>query len=281
MVNALLLGLNQVLIKLVNDGLQPVFQAGLRSVFAMLLIVAFALLMKRRLSIRDGTLMYGIICGLVFALEFIVLFSSLDFTSVARVSILFYTMPVWLAIGAHFLLPGERLTPMRVAGLTLCVTGMVVALMDRVGADDENRLLGEVLAIAAGICWAVIVLLVRGTALKKSSPEMQLIYQLGVSAVVLLPLSLLFGDLIREMTWTLTLIFAFQVVVVVAVGFTIWFWVLSVYPASATASYGFLAPLFGVFFGWLILDEQLTLAILAALVLVCAGIVLINRKPAA
>ena len=31
---AMVMGLNQVVIKVVNDGMQPVFQAGLRSLFA-------------------------------------------------------------------------------------------------------------------------------------------------------------------------------------------------------------------------------------------------------
>lgn len=40
----------------------------------------------------------GAWAGLLFAAEFICLFTALDLTSVARVSILFYSMPVWLAI---------------------------------------------------------------------------------------------------------------------------------------------------------------------------------------
>ena len=35
---AMVMGLNQVVIKVVNDGMQPVFQAGLRSLFAFLVV---------------------------------------------------------------------------------------------------------------------------------------------------------------------------------------------------------------------------------------------------
>ena len=65
---------------------------------------------------------------------------------------------------------------------------------------------------------------------------------------------------------------------VVAVGFTVWFWLLSVYPASGMASYAFLTPLFGVLFGWLMFGEQLTVGLVIALALVGAGIWLVNRK---
>lgn len=280
MLQAGLLGLNQVLIKMVNAGLQPVFQAGLRSACAIIPILLFALIIRRKLSMTDGTFPYGIGCGLLFSIEFVVLFLALDYTTVARVSVLFYTMPVWFTIAASFLLPGESLTRGRIIGLGLAVCGIVIAMFDRMDGAVEGRLLGDFLALCASVCWAAIALMCRATPLKKSSPEMQLLYQLSVSAIVLLPLSYLFGEQIREMTPVLGWIFAFQVFVVVAFGFSLWFWILSVYPASATASYSFLAPVFGVFFGWLILDEKISLAIAAALVLVCLGIVLINTQGA-
>ena len=70
----------------------------------------------------------------------------------------------------------------------------------------------------------------------------------------------------------------FQVVIVVAGGFLVWFWVLTIYPASDMASFGFLTPAFGVIFSWLILDEAISFTILGALVLISAGIVLINFR---
>jgi drug/metabolite transporter (DMT)-like permease len=45
------------------------------------------------------------------------------------------------------------------------------------------------------------------------------------------------------------------------------------------ASFSFLTPVFGVLFGWLILGDELTYSILAALILVGIGITLVNYKP--
>jgi drug/metabolite transporter (DMT)-like permease len=66
---------------------------------------------------------------------------------------------------------------------------------------------------------------------------------------------------------------------VVCFGFLIWFWVLSVYPASSMASFSFLSPVFGVIFGWLILGEKIDETIIIALLLVSLGVILVNRKP--
>ena len=96
---SLLMGLNQVMIKLVNAGMQPVFQAGLRSACAVLPVLAFALLTRKRLSLTDGSFWPGMLAGIFFAVEFLLLFQAIEYTSVARVSVFFYTMPFWVSGG--------------------------------------------------------------------------------------------------------------------------------------------------------------------------------------
>lgn len=277
-----LLGLNQVMVKLVNAGLQPVFQAGLRSVCAFFPVLVYALIMRKKLSISDGSFWPGVLCGLFFSAEFMLLFSALEFTTVSRASVFFYTMPFWVAVFGHFLIPGERLTLLRIAGLALAIFGIALALLGRPTEESvtsDTVLIGDLMCLLAACGWAGIALVARASRLSNATPEMQLLYQLVVSAVVLVPLSLFFGDWVRDMTPFLTGVFIFQVLMVVCVGFLTWFWVLSVYPASDMASFSFLTPLFGVLLGWLILDEKITGSVVIALILVCCGLVMVNYKP--
>lgn len=91
---ALLLAFNQVVIKVTNDGLQPVFFAGLRSVGA---VVCIWLWMRWRgipLRFEKGTRAAGFAIGCVFSFEFLCLFVALDLTAVSRASVIFYSMPV-------------------------------------------------------------------------------------------------------------------------------------------------------------------------------------------
>ena len=274
-----LLGLNQVLVKLVNAGMHPVFQAGLRSACAFFPVLLFALFMRRKLVLRDGSLWPGILAGCLFALEFTLVFIGLDYTSVARASVLFYTMPIWVALAAHFFIPGELLTPRRVLGLCLACLGVVLALIYNSDPASDKAFVGDMFCLAGSFLWAAIALLARTTRLSQSSPEMQLLYQLAVSAPLLILGALWIGETWREPTVFVLGVFAFQVLVVVSVGFLAWFWVLSIYPASDMAVYSFLAPVFGVLFGWLILGEGLGINVLIALVLVSVGIALVNLKP--
>ena len=274
-----LLGFNQVVIKVVNGGIQPVFAAGLRSAGAVLCVGLYVALRRQRLAVDASHIVPGLGIGLTFGVEFLCLFIALDLTSVSRVSVIFYTMPVWLALLAHVLLPGERLTPVKFAGLILAFLGVAWALFAR-GDGAESSVVGDVLALIAALCWAAIALLARGTALKTASPQVQLLWQVTVSAVLLLLAAPFFGDLLRDPgplhAWGLL----FQIVAIATFGFLLWFWLLSVYPASSVASFGFLTPIFGVGFGWALLGEEVGPSLLGALALVAAGLWLTNRAPA-
>ena len=273
---SVLLGLNQALIKVVNEGFSPLFQSGLRSLCAFPIVLVIAMLWQRRLSLTDGSLPWGVLNGLLFTGEFALLFIALDYTTVVRVSLFFYVMPVWVTVGAHFLIPEEPLNRYKAAGLSCALLGIVLAFSGDLGQAGEDAWIGDVLALIGGMFWASIALLTR-LKLQGVSSEMNLLYQLGVSAVVLTIAALLVGSPIREPNLTILAVFSFQVVVIVSVGFLLWFWVLSIYPVSNMASFGLLSPIFGVFFGWLLFDDAITWVLFVALLLAGIGIVLVNR----
>ncbi|MFT7131815.1 MAG: drug/metabolite transporter (DMT)-like permease [Cyclobacteriaceae bacterium] len=275
-----LLGLNQALVKLVNDGFSPLLQGGLRSACAFLPVLIFAVVMRRRLSVTDGSLPWGILNGLFFSIEFGLLFIALDYSTVARVSLFFYMMPVWVTISAHFLIPEEPLNRNKVMGLSLAVIGVAIGFGGNLGEAGEDAWLGDLLALLAGMFWAAIAMLTR-LKLSHVSSEMNLLYQLFVSGILLTLLALFGGDPVREPTAMIYGILAFQVIAIVSIGFLVWFWILSTYPVSSMASFSLLTPIFGVFFGWQIFDDAVTPALGIALLLAGAGIVLINRPVAA
>jgi drug/metabolite transporter (DMT)-like permease len=273
---ALHLAFNQVVVKVTNGGFEPVFGAGLRSLGAMVVLLAWMKFRGIGWRLPRAAMTGAIISGLLFAIEFMCLFTALDFTSVSRTSIIFYSMPVWLALSAHFLLPGERLSGLRVVGLGLAMGGVVLALLDR--SSGQVSLLGDALALVAAICWAGIALCVRVTPLANVPPAQQLIWQLIVSAPILLIAAPLFGDLIRDVQLVHIAGMVFQIFAVASFGFLIWFWLMKLYPASSVASFSFLSPVFAVILGWLVLGETIGLQIWVALGLVALGIFLINRR---
>ena len=93
-------------------------------------------------------------------------------------------------------------------------------------------------------------------------------------------LSLWFGPFVRDFQVYHMGLLIFQIVCIASMGFLFWFWLLSIYPASSVASFSFLTPILGVVLGWALLGETLGPSILISLLLVCAGLVLINRPRA-
>ena len=276
---AIVLAFNQVVIKVTNDGFQPAFLAGLRSVGAIVLIWAWMTWRTQSVRLPRRLWPVGAWAGFLFAAEFICLFTALDLTSVARVSILFYSMPVWLAIFAHFLLPGEHLTPARALGLALAMAGVAWAVLER-DPVTGGSILGDVLAIVAALSWAAIAVTVRLSRLREETPETQLFVQQLVAAPILIGFGLWVGDPITNPTplhWAGVM---YQTVIVAFAGFLLWFYLVAKYSASGVASFSFLSPVFAVFMGWGILGERIGVGTWGALILVSLGLILINRKRA-
>ena len=276
---AIVLAFNQVVIKVTNDGFQPAFQAGMRSVGAIVLIWAWMTWKTQSVRLPRRLWPVGAWAGFLFAGEFTCLFTALDLTSVARVSILFYSMPVWLAIFAHFLLPGEHLTPARALGLALAMAGVTWAVLER-DPMTEGSLLGDILAIIAALSWAAIALTVRLSRLREETPETQLFVQQLVAAPILIGFGLWVGDPITNPTTLHWAGVIYQTVIVAFAGFLLWFYLVAKYSASGVASFSFLSPVFAVFMGWGILGERIGVGTWGALILVSLGLILINRKRA-
>ena len=274
---AIVLAFNQVVIKVTNDGFQPAFQAGMRSVGAIVLIWAWMMWKTQSVRLPRRLWLVGAWAGFLFAAEFICLFTALDLTSVARVSILFYSMPVWLAIFAHFLLPGEQLTSTRALGLALAMAGVTWAVLER-DPVTGGSILGDILAIIAALSWAAIALTVRLSRLREETPEAQLFVQQLVAAPILIGFGLWVGDPITDPTSLHWAGVMYQTVIVAFAGFLLWFYLVAKYSASGVASFSFLSPVFAVFMGWWILGERIGVGTWGALILVSLGLILINRK---
>jgi drug/metabolite transporter (DMT)-like permease len=275
-------GLNGVAAKLSNAGYNPVFLSLARSVIAGLLVFAWCRWRGIRLFEKDGTLLPGLLAGLLFGAEFVLIFVGLDYTTVARSSLLVNTMPFWVLLGAHFLL-GERMTTRKFMGLLLAFGGMVLVFSDKLSLPDANALTGDVLSLGAGILWAATSLVIKGTKLANASAEKLLLYQLAVAAVVATAALPFAGPVFREPDVMSTAALLFQAIYVVAFTYLLWFWLIRRYPAAGLASFTFLTPAFGVICGGVLLDEPLTARIFLALGLIAIGLIVVNRpaRPAA
>lgn len=278
---AALWGLNMVAVKVTSAGIPPVLQAGLRSALAALVVP----LLCRPLGLgfgdwrHGGTLAVGLLAGTIFAVEFIALYVGIGLTTASRGVVFLYGAPFWVALGTHWLVPGDRLTRAKAIGLGVAFGGLVLAFADglRVPAGPE-ALLGDLLCLVGGALWAATTVLVKASALRMAPPALVLQYQLVVSAPLLLLASTVLGE-----AWTIRptpLVlggFLYQAAGIAGASYLTWFWLVSRHSASRLAAFSVLTPVFGVLAGALLLGESLGAGFLLAVVLVALGLWLVNR----
>jgi drug/metabolite transporter (DMT)-like permease len=281
-------GLQQVAIKSTNSALPPIFQAGLRSAMAAILVWAWARARRTPLFRDDGTLGAGLLAGVLFASEFVCIFLGLTLTSASRMAVFLYTAPCFTALGLHWFVDGERMRRMQWMGIVVAFAGMTLAFADgftRVhgptGIATQVSTLaavtGDALGVLGGIAWAATTVVVRASRLAETSASKTLFYQLAVSAVVLLALAVGLGQAKVDTVTPIAIVsLGYQAVVVAFVSYLIWFWLLTRYIASRLSVFSFLTPLFGVTFGVLLLGESFSLRFLLAALMVLTGIALVN-----
>jgi drug/metabolite transporter (DMT)-like permease len=271
-------GFNQVATKLAIHDIPPLTQAAIRSAVAALLIAGWCRLRGIPMLARDGTLWFGLAAGVLFAAEFILIYQGLLYTTATRATLFIYLAPFFVVLGGRIVLPADRFGAAQWLGLALSFAGMLIAFGVPTPALDPRQLTGDLMMVAAALFWAATTLLIKASPLTRVSAEKVMLYQLVVSAPIMAAAAFFAGERIVQMPSAIALgALAYQTIWVVSVTFVVWFALVARYSANRLSAFTFLAPLFGVAAGRLVLGEPLTLAFAAAVALVAGGLVLVNR----
>ena len=273
----LIWGVNAPAIKISNEGIAPLFCAGLRSVVATVCLIIWML--RKGLELFPGRLADGLFVGFLFGLEFGLIYVALLYTTASSAWLLLYTTPFFHAIGAHFFLTGDRLSWNKLIGLALAFSGILILLSIHLGLPEKRQLIGDLLAIAAAVIWALTTVYIKRRLVTAVSPYHTLFYQILFSIPVLFLLSFVFRETpVQTINGLILVSFVYQSILVAFVSYLAWFFLVHTYPVSRLASFSFLTPVFATLAGVLLLGESLTFRLIVSLVLVSIGIFIVNRK---
>jgi drug/metabolite transporter (DMT)-like permease len=268
-----------VSIKFSNLGVPPILAALIRSVVSGLLLWIYAWCNGQRVFLDTGDLKHGAAIGVLFGVEFLVLYYGIDLTNASRAIIFLYTQPLWTALGAHFFLSAERLSVPKAVGLILSFAGLVTVFGSRPTTVGPLYWVGDLMEVAAAALWAATSIYIKRFMLNKPITHYQTLFaQLFFSVPVLAVgwLVLEWGRPIR-LDGLVVGSLVYQSVVIAFASYLLWFWMIHRYQVSRLAAFTFLTPLSGVILSGILLDEPLTTFLLAGLVLVAAGLYLVNR----
>lgn len=272
----------QIAVKLALPEIGALAQGSIRSIGSTILVGLYIVSRRSRQGWMRGLTAPGLLAGVFFGLEFMLLYAALEYTDAGRAIMFLYTAPFVVALGGHFLLPGERLDTKSVIGIALAFVGVAVAL-DPAASADGDAWIGDLMALTSGILWGMTTLIIKCTRLKEGPAAQVLWYQLAVSAGIFLAGALLTGDkLLVPLGPVSVASIVYQTVWVASITFGIWFVLIVRYSPTTLSVVTFVTPLFGAAFGFVFLGELLGPQHIFAVVAVATGILLVSlpRAPA-
>ena len=274
---SLLWGANPVAIKLGLEDAPPLRLAWMRFVVGGAAILAWAWLTGRLagFAIAPAERQPLLVLGLLFTAQIGTMNIGTALTSAAHAAILLNCYAVHVVVLAHFMIPGDRLTLRRFAGVLVAYTGIVVLFARQAGAGAAS-LLGDAIMLGSALLLAErTVYLAR--AVQGIDPVKLLLSQAVIGTALFLLGSALFEAAPTRWTGRLAAVVAFQGVVIAGFNFVVNLWLLKRYRPSSLAAFFLTQPLFGVTIAALVAGDALTVELLLASVAVAIGIGLTSR----
>jgi len=270
-------GFNQIAVKLALPDIPAMMQATFRSIGALPVLLIVGWIRGVKFFERDGSFWPGVLAGILFSFEFVLIYQGLRFTTASRAVVFLYTAPFFVALGSFRLL-GERLRASQWTGLALSFAGVALAIGVPQANVDSSVLFGDLMIVGGGALWGATTVIAKGTKLRLAAPEKALGYQVAISIPILAAAAWLSGEKLTHVPGPLAIsVVTYQAIWIVGLTFTIWFALVQAYSASKLSAFTFITPLFGVVASYLIMHDQLTPAFGAAAILVIAGLYLVNR----
>jgi len=261
-------------------GIPPFTGATLRFILAAAVLLLVARLRRvplgrdrreRRVWWANGLLSFTVSYGVVYWAE--------QTVPSGLAAIIFGSFPLFVALLAHFYLPGERLTPTSTAGVVLGFVGLSVLY-----SEDLGELGGPGVARAAVILLLAPLAAASGQILVKRWGKG--IHPLSITAVPMGMAAALLGTLAVtvEGNHPLNLTPAaigsvvYLAIVGTALAFSLYFYLLEHMQASRLALIAYVTPAVAVALGTLLLEEPFTLHILLGAATILVGVALASRR---
>ncbi|TGB03600.1 DMT family transporter [Halobacillus salinus] len=250
--------------------ISPLLLSAFRFILAGSIMVISVLYLRRpQPEGRKDWLLIGLIGLFQTAGVMGFIFISLRSIPASESSILTFTNPLIVIVLSTIFLK-KRYNTRHWFGVSLGFLGVFITLGGQLNLET-----GTILSLLAAVSWAIATILINVYG-KRFDVWVLSGYQMLFGGLFLLASSFLFEQqemVINAASVSLTLWLAIMASVV---QFTIWFFLLQKGDPGKTSAFLFLAPFFGVLFGWLLLGEELKIGTLGGGLLILVGIFLVN-----
>ena len=220
------------------------------------------------------------IVALLFAVQIAAMNVGFDRTSGAMGSVFIATNPLFAVMFAHFLVAGDRMTPVKALGLAVAMAGTSLALLEDsdIAAFDFGAA-GNWIVLSSAVMLG-LRLAFSARFVRRIEPTKVALWQMVLS----LPLFGVGALWLEEIAWDAVGAgpiagLLFQGVVIAGVGFTVSYHLMRRYTPSVMMSFNFVSPIAGVLFSAWLLGDRVGPLLLAGMALIAVGLYLVARQP--
>jgi len=272
-------GANPVAIKLGLADMPPLRLALMRFVLSTIVIFGYAMGTGRYdvLAIRKGEARPIWSLGLLFVVQVALMNFGLERTTAAHGVIVLNSYAIHTVVFAHFMIPGDRLTPRKLAGVLVAYGGVII-LFARSFTTSSSTLPGDLIVALSALLLGERIIYIAKT-VRRVDPVRLMLYQSVIGSVGFFLISLAMESG-RPTRWTSTLILSifFQGVIIGGFNFVVNAELLKLYRPSALATVALTTPIWGVLIAAAIGGEGLAPELVLSTLLVVAGIALTMRR---
>lgn len=263
---------------LLDNDLSPVEVYVFRCIIAYALLLAFSFRHLRVLSIRHELLF--LLCGICGgSVYFVAENAALLYTSATNVSLITSTSPLINALLVFLMYKDESPSRGFIIGSVIAMTGVAMVILGSSGEGEsasavEHGILGDGLSLMAAVCWSIYALLLR---------KLQAFYSAIVvtrktffyGLITALPFLMMQPSRITAETFTRPEVWINLLTLALfasSLAFVIWAWVIARIGAVKAGNYLYFQPIVTLIFGYLVLNQVMTLLGLAGCVLTILGV---------
>lgn len=255
--------------------------AGYRFILAGLLAIVLGSIIKQKV-IRPGKSSWTKIARLSLLQtvgQYLFFYIGLAHTAGVKASII-EGVNVFIAIlVASLLFRQEKMTVSKIAGCIIGFSGVILVNITGNGIDLNLSFFGEGFIFLSTVAYAFSSVLMKAFS-QKEDPVMLSGYQFVFGGIIMSITGFLLGGKVNSFTFPNVMMLLY-LALISAVAYSLWGILLQYNPVSKVAVFGFMNPVFGVILSGVLLNEKdqaFGWSSIIALILVCSGIYIVNRK---
>ena len=264
-------------IKIATYSYDPITLALVRVFFASIPLIILCKIKQIKIEAfsKDWT-SYSLIGLCNIAIPFILIAIGTSQINSYLAAMLMSTTPLSGTILAHFFTKDEKINFMKLIGILTGFSGILFLFLDRVVINEDNLLFALITILGSTFYSIGGILTLK---IKNKGNENVTTSTTIWSLIFLLPLSLLLEEpWLSTPSFESTLSLLYLGIVATGLAWLIRFRILSTNGLVFQTQVAYLIPIFGVFFGYFLMNEVITWRVLISLGIIILGIFIVKRN---